>query len=320
MKKLTIAIPTFNRLDYLEKCLTSIISQILLVNKQVDVFVFDNNSTDGTPKLMKSYCDKYHFVKYIRNEKNLGADGNFLKILSFNFNSEYLHIISDDDLYASNALSNILSFLEENKNEDFVYTNIKYFKNKVFDENLKYKVLNKNFNLHSMTKKEFIDIIGNEFSFLSGMIFKVEKINIENFFKNLNTHWLQSYAFFNSTKSSNSKMGFIGSAYIAKNDDEFEKPNWFYKVFGKNYYDLIKFSIDCGYDKKQMTKLLQKRWLKIIYDGRIGNVKTEDYYDIIRISRHEKKLLKCKLLSYCPIFIFKMYFHFKRGVKSLLSR
>src|SRR5579864_186510 len=59
---LTIVIPAYNEQSYLAACLDSIAEQTVLPH---EVFVVDNNSTDGTLKVAKDYS----FVKILREPK-----------------------------------------------------------------------------------------------------------------------------------------------------------------------------------------------------------------------------------------------------------
>ena len=72
---LTISIPTYNRAIYLERCLHSICNQ-LTSNIPVIIKVYDNDSTDNTYEVVKSFMDKYSQITYTKNEKNIGPDLN----------------------------------------------------------------------------------------------------------------------------------------------------------------------------------------------------------------------------------------------------
>ena len=64
----SVLVTTFNRKKLLERCLSKILSQTY---KNIEVFVIDDASTDGTDKFMNTIKDKR--IKYIHNEKNLGS-------------------------------------------------------------------------------------------------------------------------------------------------------------------------------------------------------------------------------------------------------
>lgn len=76
--ELTIAIPTYNRLNTLKKSLRKALEYSK--GKDIEIFVSDNASTDGTKEYINSLKKEYPRLKYYRNEKNLGLDGQFPKL------------------------------------------------------------------------------------------------------------------------------------------------------------------------------------------------------------------------------------------------
>lgn len=78
---LSICIPTYNRVEYLKKSIESIICQDEFKNKQVEIVIADNASTDNTEIIIKPYAQKYENIFYYRNEKNINND-NFPFVLS----------------------------------------------------------------------------------------------------------------------------------------------------------------------------------------------------------------------------------------------
>lgn len=106
--KLTIAIPTFNRKDVLRQCLKSIIPQM---TDQVEIYISDNCSTDGTEKLFQEEFTDRNIV-YSRNEQNIGSDKNFLKCYTEG-RGEYIHLLSDDDLMLPGTVAFLLNCIKE---------------------------------------------------------------------------------------------------------------------------------------------------------------------------------------------------------------
>jgi len=68
--KVTIAICTYNRVDFVEKCLDSLFDN-KAAEKPIEIIVVDNNSTDSTKELVMNYHQKYGNVHYAL-EKNIG--------------------------------------------------------------------------------------------------------------------------------------------------------------------------------------------------------------------------------------------------------
>lgn len=106
---LTIAIPTYNRLTTLKKSLQIILDDTE-GHDEIELFVSDNASTDGTKEYIKSLQKEYGNLKYYRNDENLGLDGNFLNCFQ-KAKGKYLWMLSDDDYLMENAVELVLEVL-----------------------------------------------------------------------------------------------------------------------------------------------------------------------------------------------------------------
>ena len=111
---LSFIIPTYNRKDYLKRCIDSIISQKV---KNFEIIVVDDNSTDNTYEFIK---ENYSFVKIIRNEKNLGP-ANSRNIGFENSSGDYIMFIDSDVYLQENCIKNLAKY-----NSDIVYPLIKF--------------------------------------------------------------------------------------------------------------------------------------------------------------------------------------------------
>ena len=65
--ELTVIIVNYNVKHFLEQCLHSVIRASK--NMEVEIFVVDNNSVDGSTQLVK---EKFPQIHLIENKKNLG--------------------------------------------------------------------------------------------------------------------------------------------------------------------------------------------------------------------------------------------------------
>lgn len=113
---LSICIPTYNRAAYLPTCLDSIISQLkdTTLQKQVEVVIADNASTDETTTIVKHYQDTYTDVSiiYFRNEKNLGFDRSFARLIEKSTGT-YCLSIGDDDAFFEGTIPMVLAKIEK---------------------------------------------------------------------------------------------------------------------------------------------------------------------------------------------------------------
>lgn len=108
--KLSICIATHNRAVFLDETLASLFPQL---SDNVEVVVIDGNSTDNTKDIVNKYSIFNDNIKYIFLEKKGGVDCDF-NISIEKANGEYCWLFSDDDFFKPNAISTILSYLNEN--------------------------------------------------------------------------------------------------------------------------------------------------------------------------------------------------------------
>src|SRR5579859_1985788 len=115
---LTIAIPTYNRARYLRELLSVLFDQ-LIDEPRVELIVSDTASPDETPELVEEFQMRGLRIRSIRNEMNIGADGNFLQCFE-RARGKYVWIFGDDDVIVPGGIAAILLHLQT-KEYDLVY-------------------------------------------------------------------------------------------------------------------------------------------------------------------------------------------------------
>jgi len=121
--KLSICIPTCNRLNDLKTCLGWLLPQVAAAPAgQVEVVIVDNASSDGTPEYLDGLPGQYPFVRVFHNPRNLGFDGNTARCIEC-ANGEYTALLSDDDFYLDGQVENILRVLAE---RDYALVRLNY--------------------------------------------------------------------------------------------------------------------------------------------------------------------------------------------------
>jgi len=108
MSRITVAVFTYNRAEYLRGSLQSILDQTY---SDMDIVVYDNASTDNTGSVVRAMADKR--ITYIRNEKNLGQHGNFNRALS-ECKTEYIMIFHDDDIMMPHLVRTVVEIMDQN--------------------------------------------------------------------------------------------------------------------------------------------------------------------------------------------------------------
>lgn len=110
----SFCIPTYNRATYLETTLKSYIS-CKSFDKNVELVISDNHSTDNTQSICEEYAQKYSNIKYFRNDENI-YDANFPLALN-RASGHYIKLMNDNIHITENGLSALVSFIDSMKNE-----------------------------------------------------------------------------------------------------------------------------------------------------------------------------------------------------------
>jgi abequosyltransferase len=110
---LTIAIPTYNRSQYLDGLLESLMEH-MQSGSPVELLVSDNASADNTCSVVAGYQGRGLPIRYIRNKRNLGPDRNILQCYE-QASGKYVWIFSDDDLMWSGTIDRVLAALSSHQ-------------------------------------------------------------------------------------------------------------------------------------------------------------------------------------------------------------
>lgn len=78
---LTVAIPTFRRPQFLRECLESILGQPEARSERFSIVICDNSPDDESERFVADLLTSFPNVRYQRNETNLGAAGNVLRVV-----------------------------------------------------------------------------------------------------------------------------------------------------------------------------------------------------------------------------------------------
>jgi len=121
---LTIGIPTYNRAEFLRKCIENIYSQVGN-DYRFGVLVCDNNSTDNTSTIIKECMQKYETLVYYKNDSNIGVSKNIQKVLELS-KGEYINLHGDDDYFNDGVYNTIIDMIDSNRECDLMYLSMKW--------------------------------------------------------------------------------------------------------------------------------------------------------------------------------------------------
>lgn len=122
---LTIAIPTYNRNERLNRSLRLLLPQISDHASFCRLLFFDNCSPVPITETLPAVMNDFPQVQYqvVRNKQNVGANANIMRCFEA-CETEWIWCLSDDDPVAADAITIIRQHLEAYP--DYVYFNFPY--------------------------------------------------------------------------------------------------------------------------------------------------------------------------------------------------
>ena len=115
--KVSICIPAYKHIDFLRRCLNSILEQRFT---DYEVVITDDSPDDSLQKLVEEYSDER--IKYFKNEKPLGSPLNWNEGIK-KAKGEYIKILHHDDWFSSpDSLGKYVKLLDENPSADIAFS------------------------------------------------------------------------------------------------------------------------------------------------------------------------------------------------------
>jgi glycosyltransferase involved in cell wall biosynthesis len=279
--KVSVIVNFHNGEKYLDQCLKSIIDQDF---RDLEIILWDNNSNDGSSKIIEKYEDER--VRYFFNKEKVSLYKARNQAIN-NARGELISFLDCDDWWEKNYLSSREKFFL-NKNFHYFYCNANCF----YQSQNKLKVY-KNYTLPSGYIFDFL--CKDYFLMISGVIFRKNLFSKYGFF-NESYNIIGDYDFlmkisqFCKAHSCNSPL-----LNYRVHDQNFSKLNskMFYNEYANWFYTNITQSKNKNYLNN--TKLFELRlsYLEISY--LIFNEKKN--YDVLKkIASHKSFKEKIKLL------------------------
>ncbi|MFH1292390.1 MAG: sugar nucleotide-binding protein [bacterium] len=114
---LTVAIPSYNKEKYIERCIKSVLLEKGYIDK---ILVVDNNSTDRTWELAKKFEPE---VECVQNGTNLGMSGNWNRCIDL-CKTDLLMIFHADDELLPDTIKKYLDFFKNHPSVGLVHADI----------------------------------------------------------------------------------------------------------------------------------------------------------------------------------------------------
>lgn len=117
--KISVCIVTYNQVDYIHKCVESILQQ--QVNCDFEVIIGDDCSTDGTREVLLELQQHYsEQLKLVLHEKNVGPINNYFSVHNL-AQGDYISHLDGDDYALPGKLQVLKNFLDENDDCQIVW-------------------------------------------------------------------------------------------------------------------------------------------------------------------------------------------------------
>ena len=119
-KLISVIIPTFNSEKYIQQCISSVLNQTY---ENYEIIVVDNNSTDSTVSIIKSFNSDKIKIIYVFNNGNISISRNLgIK----NSIGSWIAFLDSDDFWEKNKLSLISKKFSE---YNLIFHNMNILKN-----------------------------------------------------------------------------------------------------------------------------------------------------------------------------------------------
>lgn len=117
--KISYVITTYNKINSLKIILNDLVSKINYVDEEL--IIIDGGSEDGTDLFLKKLKDEKKIDKLVI-ENDFGEAHGFNKGILLSEGS-YIKIMTDDDIYNLNSVRDSVTFMDNNKNIDLLFSN-----------------------------------------------------------------------------------------------------------------------------------------------------------------------------------------------------
>lgn len=222
---ISICIPTYNRSAYLDRTLSTIVSQeIFRETDLIEIVISDNNSIDNTSSICKHYVSSFpKKIKFYSNQVNTGPEN--VNIVFSKANGHYLKLNNDTLCHAPNSLEIMVAFVK------------KYFDDQqlIFFTN---GLLNTNEAIRVSNLDDFVDLI----SFYSTWIISFG-IWREDYLKILNIDTINSTSLINNVLFDQiilkGGINIVDSKIFTPNDVPQKGGYNIYEVFINNYINIL---------------------------------------------------------------------------------
>lgn len=266
----SIVMPVYNSGSYLREAIESIIDQTINFEKNIEIILVENNSTDNSKNICEEYATAFpNNIKIIyQDTPNVSlARNNGLKACE---DSEFIGFIDSDDKVSLNAITKVLKFFEKHTDINLAVLPLFFFDNKNGEHSLNYRF---------KSNKNIVNITDNYSAIhyhIGGTFFRKKAIERLGIAFNEQMDFWEDVLFINTFLIKEQKYGLIPDA------------KYFYRK------------------RKEEDSLVDTSWSK---KNRYTFLLTNGYGEMIKRSLEEYgeviPYIQCLILNHVKLFIFQ---------------
>ncbi|WP_020168555.1 MULTISPECIES: glycosyltransferase family 2 protein [Methylotenera] len=248
---LSIAIPTYNRANWLKLCLDELLPQVIAVGNNVDVTVYDNASPDNTAEVVQTYLDSGLSLNYVRNAENIGSDRNIAQCFNF-AKGRYVLILGDDDVVLEGALRKLTDLLSAG-NYGAVFISAYGYNNNFKKEKPKQSVVKP---LAFESNNAFVEKCATNAAFISSLVINRNSMMGIDANQFVGTALVQTYLFYEAI-SRNSNTLYVNEYLVAAKRIESRDYNVI-NIFTIEFNNALQYLMLKGLDKATINRINRK--------------------------------------------------------------
>lgn len=307
---LTLCIPIYNRLAYLERQLERFSEDKELFDRKIQLMISDNCSTDDLESCCKKFQEQGLKLTYHRQETNIGPDKNF-EWGFYHAEGKYVWLLGSDDVPVSGFLKRLVGYLDDS---DYGLVHLSMRK------------MDKEITIYH-TSDDMAIAVNYWITFMSSNIIRTESLKNVDLTDYRKSFMIQVPAYLNACYSYQKNAIIYLSQFFEKDTDAANNGGYnIFEVFVTNLYGIYEEFVGNGLLSKQafgkMIKIEYKEFLvgyiiKVLILGEKGNFKTENSWSALKKYYANKPyayyyLLK-KIVRRCLVGIVKPIIHHFRN-------